>query len=106
MCRRTDQRMDVMDHRIDILRWNQEIIHIQRDEPLIEFPEDPVYPPVPYASLTPTELAALVLSSPELLPPATTMMMKRWPMMMRRWRTMSSWSSPFYFFGSFPFLVS
>jgi hypothetical protein len=58
MCRRIDQRMDVMDHRIDILRWNQEIIHIQRDEPLIEFPEDPVYPPVPYASLTLTELAA------------------------------------------------
>jgi hypothetical protein len=50
--------MDVMDRRIDILRWNQEIIYSQRDEPLVEFPEEPVYPPVPnpYASLTLAEL--------------------------------------------------
>jgi hypothetical protein len=39
---------------------NQEIIHSQRDEPLLEFPDVPVFPPVlnPYASLTPAELAA------------------------------------------------
>jgi hypothetical protein len=63
MCHRTDQRMDVMDHHIDILRWNQKIIHSPRDEPLIEFPEEPVYPPVldPYASLTPTELSTFGL---------------------------------------------
>jgi hypothetical protein len=59
MCHRTDQHMDVMDHRIDILHRNQEIIHSQRDEPLIEFPEELVYPPVPdpYVSLTLAELA-------------------------------------------------
>jgi hypothetical protein len=51
--------MDVMDHHINILQWNQKIIHSQRDEPLIEFPEEPIYPPIlgPYALLTPTELA-------------------------------------------------
>jgi hypothetical protein len=39
---------------------NQEIIHSQQDEPLQEFPDVPVFPPVPdpYGSLTPTELAA------------------------------------------------
>jgi hypothetical protein len=60
MCRRTDQCMDVLDHRIDILHRNQEIIHSQRDEPLIDFPEEPVYPPIPdpYASLTQAKLAA------------------------------------------------
>jgi hypothetical protein len=31
-CRRTDQRLDVMDHRLQIVRHNQEIIHSQRDE--------------------------------------------------------------------------
>jgi hypothetical protein len=38
---------------------NQEIIHSQWDEPLLEFPDMPVYLPVvdPYASLTPAELA-------------------------------------------------
>jgi hypothetical protein len=42
------------------VRCNQEIIHSQRDEPLQEFPNVPVFPPVPdpYGSLTPTELAA------------------------------------------------
>jgi hypothetical protein len=41
------------------VRPNQEIIHSQRDEPLLEFPDVPVFPPVsdPYASLTPAELA-------------------------------------------------
>jgi hypothetical protein len=42
------------------VRHNQEIIHSQRDEPLLEFLDVPVFPlvPDPYASLTPTELAA------------------------------------------------
>jgi hypothetical protein len=54
MCHCIDQRMDVMDCRIDILCWNQEIIHSQRDEQLIEFPEKLAYPPIlnSYASLT------------------------------------------------------
>jgi hypothetical protein len=40
-----------------------EIIHTQRDEPLLEFPDVPVFLPVPdlYASLTPTELAAFAI---------------------------------------------
>jgi hypothetical protein len=44
---------------MEIVHRNQEIIHSQRDEPLLEFPDVPVYPPIanPYASLTPTELA-------------------------------------------------
>jgi hypothetical protein len=42
------------------VRCNQEIIHSQRDEPLQEFPNVPVFPtvPNPYGSLTPTELVA------------------------------------------------
>jgi hypothetical protein len=42
------------------MRCNQEIIHSQQDEPLQEFPDVPVFPPVPdpYGSLTPTELVA------------------------------------------------
>jgi hypothetical protein len=42
------------------VRRNQEIIHSQRDEPLLEFPDVPILLPVPdpYASLTPAELAA------------------------------------------------
>jgi hypothetical protein len=37
-----------------------DIIHNQRDEPLQEFSDVPVFPPIPdpYASLTPTELVA------------------------------------------------
>jgi hypothetical protein len=44
---------------MEIVHHNQEIIHSQRDELLLEFPDVPVYPPItnPYASLTPTELA-------------------------------------------------
>jgi hypothetical protein len=59
MCHRTDQRMDVMEQHLDILCRNQDIIHGQRDEPLLNFLDVPVYPPVPdpYASLTPAELA-------------------------------------------------
>jgi hypothetical protein len=54
MCHRTDQCMDIHEHRTDILQWNQDIIHSQRDDPLSEFPEAPIYPPVPdpYALLT------------------------------------------------------
>jgi hypothetical protein len=33
-CRRTDQHLDVIDQRLQIVRCNQEIIHSQRDEPL------------------------------------------------------------------------
>jgi hypothetical protein len=60
MCHRTDLRMNVIECRFDIVRHNQEIIHSQRDEPLIEFLDELIYPyvPDPYASLTPTELAA------------------------------------------------
>jgi hypothetical protein len=60
MCRRTDQRMDVMAHRLDIVHRSQDIFHSQWDETLIEFPHEPIYPPVPnpYALLTPSELAA------------------------------------------------
>jgi hypothetical protein len=60
MCRRTDQHSDVIEQRMVIVRHNQEIIHSQRDETLLDFPDLPVYPLVtdPYASLTPIELAA------------------------------------------------
>jgi hypothetical protein len=42
------------------MRYNQEIIHSQRDKPLLEFLDVPIFPPIPdpYASLTPVELAA------------------------------------------------
>jgi hypothetical protein len=46
-CRRTDQRLDVMDQRLQIVWCNQEIIHSQWDEPLQEFPNVPVFLPVP-----------------------------------------------------------
>jgi hypothetical protein len=48
-CRRTDQCLDVMDQRLQIVQRNQEIIHNQWDEPLQEFPDVPVFRP----SLTP-----------------------------------------------------
>jgi hypothetical protein len=59
-CQRTDQCLDVMDQRLQIVRCNQQIIHSQRDEPLQEFPDVPIFPPIPdpYGSLTPAELAA------------------------------------------------
>jgi hypothetical protein len=49
-----------MDRRLQIVRHNQEIIHSQRDEPLQEFPDVLVFPPIPnpYGLLTPVELAA------------------------------------------------
>jgi hypothetical protein len=48
-----------MDQHLSIVRRNQEIIHSQWDEPLQEFLDVPVFPPVldPYGSLTPTKLA-------------------------------------------------
>jgi hypothetical protein len=60
MCRLMDQRLNIMEQCLQIVRCNQEIIHSQWDEPLLEFSDVPVFPPVPnpYASLTPTELAA------------------------------------------------
>jgi hypothetical protein len=59
-CRHTDQRLDVMDQRLQIVWRNQEIIHSQWDEPLQEFPDVLVFPlvPDPDGSLTPAELAA------------------------------------------------
>jgi hypothetical protein len=59
-CWCTDKCLDVMDYRLQMVRCNQEIIHSQRDELLQEFPDVPVFPPVPdpYGSLTPAELAA------------------------------------------------
>jgi hypothetical protein len=50
----------VLHQHLQIVRRNQEIIHSQWDEPLLEFPDVPIFPPVPdpYNSLTPAELAA------------------------------------------------
>jgi hypothetical protein len=45
-CQCTGQHLDVMDQRLQIARCNQEIIHSHRDEPLQEFPDVPVFPPV------------------------------------------------------------
>jgi hypothetical protein len=47
-----------MDQRLQIVQCNQEIIHNQRDKPLQEFPDVPIFPPIPdpYGSLTPTKL--------------------------------------------------
>jgi hypothetical protein len=54
ICRRTDQHLDVMDQCLQIVRHNQ------RNEPLQEFSNVPVFLPIPspYDSLTPAELAA------------------------------------------------
>jgi hypothetical protein len=64
MCQRMDQCLDVMEQCLQIVRRNQKITHSQRDETLLEFPDVPVFLPVPdpYASLTPTELAAFGIS--------------------------------------------
>jgi hypothetical protein len=58
-CQHTDQHLDVMDQHLQIVRRNQEIIHSQWYEPLQEFPDVPIFPPVldPYGSLTPAKLA-------------------------------------------------
>jgi hypothetical protein len=111
MCHRTNQRMDVMEQCINIVRRNQTIIHSQRDEPLLEFLDVPVYPlvPDPYVSLTPAELATFGIGpSPLVLLPTTmtTMVMKRRPTTTRRQRMTSSSYRTFHFFESFPFLVS
>jgi hypothetical protein len=60
----TDQCLDMMDQRLHIVRRNQEIIHSQWDESLQEFPDVPVFPPVPnpYDSLTHAELVAFGIS--------------------------------------------
>jgi hypothetical protein len=57
-----------MDQRLQIVRRNQEIIHSQRDEPLQEFPDVPIFPPIPdpYGSLTPAELAAFGIGPPHV----------------------------------------
>jgi hypothetical protein len=51
--------LDVMEQRLQIVRHNQKIIHSQRDKPLLEFSDIPIFPLVhdPYTSLTPAELA-------------------------------------------------
>jgi hypothetical protein len=55
-----DQRMYVMEQCLQIMQHNQKIIHSQRDELLFEFPDVPVFSPIPkpYASLTAAELVA------------------------------------------------
>jgi hypothetical protein len=60
MCRHTDQHMDMVKQRLEIVHHIQEIIHSQQNEPLLEFPDAPVYPSAldPYALLTLAELAA------------------------------------------------
>jgi hypothetical protein len=58
MCPHSDQQLDVIEQHMEIVHCNQDIIHSQQDEPLQEFLDVPVFPPVPdpYASLTPAEL--------------------------------------------------
>jgi hypothetical protein len=55
----SDERMDVILQRLQIVQCNQEIIHSQRDELLLEFPNVPVFPGVSnhYALLTTAELS-------------------------------------------------
>jgi hypothetical protein len=50
---------------MQIVHRNQEIIYSQRDEPLQEFPDVPIFPPVPnpYGLLTTTKLAAFGIGS-------------------------------------------
>jgi hypothetical protein len=87
-----------MDQCLQIVWCNQEIIHSQRDELLQEFPDVPVFPPVPnpYGSLTPAELAVLALA---LLVFLRTTTMRRRPMTTRQRKT----SSRFHFIALFPF---
>jgi hypothetical protein len=47
ICHRFDQRLDVIEKHIEIVHRNQEIIHSQRDEPLQEFLDVPVFPAIP-----------------------------------------------------------
>jgi hypothetical protein len=92
-CVDADQCLNVMEQRLQIVRHNQEIIHSPRDELLWEFPDIPVFPPVPnpYASLIPAELAAFGIG---LLMFSTTTMRSRLATM-RRQRMMSSRRSSF-----------
>jgi hypothetical protein len=78
-----------MDQHLQIMRRNQEIIHSQRDEPLHELLDVPVFPPVlaPYGLLTPAELAALALG---------LLMCLRMKMMRRRPPPMTSSQLRFY----------
>jgi hypothetical protein len=64
-CWHTDQHLDVMDQRLQIVRCTQEIIHGQWDEPLQEFPDVPVFSPISdqYGSLTLAKLAAFGIDS-------------------------------------------
>jgi hypothetical protein len=98
-CRHTDKRRNVMNQHLQIVRCNQEIIHSQWDEPLQEFPDIPIFPPVPdpYGSLTPAELAAFGIA---LLVFLRMMTMRRRPTTTRRQRTTSSW---LHFIALFPF---
>jgi hypothetical protein len=59
MCHHTDHHLDVVEQCMETVWQYQEILHSQRDELLLEFPDVSVYPPIPdpYASLTPAELA-------------------------------------------------
>jgi hypothetical protein len=63
MCHHIDQRMEVMEQHMQIVRHNQEFLNSQQDEPLLEFLNVPIYAPIPdtYASLTPVELAAFAI---------------------------------------------
>jgi hypothetical protein len=90
MCHRMNQHLDVMEQCLQSVRCNQEIIHCQQDEPFLEFPKVPVFPPVPdhYALLTPAELATFSIGPAHVL-----MMMRRRRSRlatMSRWRMMSS----------------
>jgi hypothetical protein len=107
MCRLIDQCLDVIEQCMEIVHRNQEIIHSQRDEPLLEFPDVPIYPPIvdPYASLTPVELATFSVGPLMLLLTMTTMtmIMRRSPMTMMRRRMMSSWHDAHTSLSLFPF---
>jgi hypothetical protein len=106
MCHRTDQHMEVMEQHIQIVRRNQEIMHSQQDEPLLEFLDMPVYPPVldRYASLTPAELAAFGISL-ACAPDDDDDEESANNNVRRRWMT-SSPRGACTFFECFPFLVS
>jgi hypothetical protein len=81
LCRHSDRRLDVFEQRMEIVHRNQEIIHSHWNEPLQEFPDVPIFPPVPdpYASLIPAELLPLALV-PLVLLLGMTMIVMRKPM--------------------------
>jgi hypothetical protein len=47
MCHHTDHRLDVVEQCMETVWQYQEILHSQRDELLLEFPDVSVYPPIP-----------------------------------------------------------